>query len=62
MIGLYLGQSGSSSYGAVGSVVVLLLWVYYSSQILLIGAEFTRLYTERTPGDRPAPSEFGRPA
>jgi membrane protein len=63
VIGLYLGQSGtSSSYGAVGSVVVLLLWVYYSSQILLIGAEFTRLYTERTLGHRPAPSEFGRPA
>ena len=63
VIGLYLGQSGtSSSYGAVGSVVVLLLWVYYSSQILLIGAEFTRLYTERTLGHRPAPSEFARPA
>jgi membrane protein len=47
LIGLYLGHSGTaSSYGAVGSVVVLLLWVYYSAQILLIGAEFTRLYAE----------------
>ena len=48
LIGLYLGRTAvSSSYGAAGSVVVLLLWVYYSSQIVLIGAEFTRLYAER---------------
>lgn len=47
LIGLYLGRSGvASSYGAVGSVAVLLLWVYYSAQIILIGAQFTRLYTE----------------
>jgi membrane protein len=44
-IGLYIGQSGTaSSYGAVASVAVLLLWLYYSSQIVLIGAEFTRLH------------------
>ena len=49
LIGLYLGQSSTASaYGAAGSVLVLLLWVYYSSQIVLIGAEFTRLYAERT--------------
>lgn len=49
LIGLYIGQSGTaSSYGAVGSVAVLLLWVYYSSQIVLIGAEFTRLYAAAT--------------
>ena len=48
IIGLYLGQSSTtSSYGAAGSVIVLLLWVYYSCQIVLIGAEFTRLYSER---------------
>jgi membrane protein len=45
LIGLYIGQSAiASSYGAAGSVLVLLLWVYYSAQIVLIGAEFTRLY------------------
>ena len=61
LIGLYLGRSGTtSSYGALGSVVVLLLWVYYSSQVLLIGAEFTRLYTERALGARPQASRFGR--
>jgi membrane protein len=44
-IGEYLGRAGvGSTYGAVGSAVVLLLWVYYSSQIFLVGAEFTQVY------------------
>jgi len=57
VIGLYLGHSSTaSSYGAAGSVIVLLLWVYYSSQTVLIGAEFTRLYAERVRGPvRPSP-------
>lgn len=45
LIGLYLGKSGvASSYGAAGSVVMVLLWVYYSSLILFYGAEYTREY------------------
>jgi membrane protein len=46
-IGLYLGRSTVASvFGAAGSLVVLMVWVYYSSQIFLLGAEFTRLYAE----------------
>ena len=45
LIGLYLGHSSTSSpFGAAGSVVVFLLWVYYSAQIFLFGAEFTEVY------------------
>jgi membrane protein len=48
LIGLYLGRSSlSSAYGAVGSIMVLLLWIYYSAQIFLLGAEFTHVYTYR---------------
>jgi membrane protein len=46
-IAYYLGRSGvESAYGAAGSVLVLLAWVYYSSQILFFGAEFTKLHAE----------------
>ncbi len=48
LIAFYLGRAGvASAYGAAGSLVVLLLWVYYSSMILLFGAEFTRVYAEK---------------
>jgi membrane protein len=48
LIALYLGNSGVASvYGAAGSFVVLLVWVYYSSQVFLFGAEFTRAYAVR---------------
>ena len=58
LIGLYLGQSSvTSTYGAAGSLMVLLLWVYYSCQIVLLGAEFTRVYAQRT-GRRPQPESF----
>ena len=55
-LGLYLGKSGvASSYGAAGSLIVLLLWVYYSSQIVFFGAEFTQVYANRF-GSHVAPS------
>lgn len=45
LIGLYIGKSGiASGFGAAGSLVIILLWVYYSAQIFLIGAEFTWVY------------------
>jgi len=45
LIGLYLGKSSmASTYGAAGSIVIMLLWVYYSAQILFFGAEFTQVY------------------
>jgi membrane protein len=56
LIGLYLGRSAvGSTFGAAGSFAILLLWVYYSAQILLIGAEFTQVYANRYGTDiRPA--------
>ncbi len=55
LIGLYLGHSGpASAFGAAGSLVVILLWVYYSSQILFFGAEFTHVYALRRAG-KPVP-------
>jgi membrane protein len=58
VIGFYLGQSTvSSSYGAAGSIMILLLWVYYSCQIVLYGAEFTRVWAARH-GSKPKPEAF----
>jgi membrane protein len=46
LVGLYLGTAGTSQvYGLAGSLVVVLLWLYYSAQIFLLGAEFTQAYT-----------------
>jgi len=48
LIGLYIGKTGvASGFGAAGSLVVVLVWVYYSAQIFLLGAEFTWLYAYR---------------
>ena len=47
-IGFYLGKSAvASAYGAAGSLVIIVVWVYYSAQILLFGAEFTKVWTKR---------------
>jgi membrane protein len=48
LLGFYLGRSSvTSAYGAAGSLVIVLLWVYYSAQILFFGAQFTRVYANR---------------
>jgi membrane protein len=61
LIGLYLGNSTTaSSYGAAGSLVVLLLWVYYSAQIFLLGAEFTQVYANQF-GSRVQPAANAEP-
>lgn len=57
LIGLYLGYtSAASAYGAAGSLAVLLIWLYYSAQIFLFGAEFTKVYADRY-GSRIVPAE-----
>jgi len=54
LIGLYIGRSAVASvFGAASSLVVLLLWVYYSAQVFLLGAEFTWVFAQRR---KPAPS------
>jgi membrane protein len=55
LIGIYLGQTATASaFGAAGSLVVLLFWVYYSALISFLGAEFTQVYARRYgPGIRP---------
>jgi membrane protein len=59
LIGLYLGKAAvGSTYGAAGAFVVLLVWVYYSAQIVLFGAELTYVYAQRFGhgfGENPAP-------
>ncbi len=61
LIGLYVGRSSFTSvYGAAGSLVLILAWVYYSSLILFLGAEFTRAYANRF-GGRIVPTENAEP-
>jgi len=61
---LYLGRAAPASvFGAAGSLVVLMIWVYYSAQVFLLGAEFARLYAHehgsRTAIREPANDELG---
>jgi membrane protein len=56
LIGWYIGSSAvASTYGAAGGLIVLLLWVYYSAQIFLLGAEFTKVYANRHGSKQDAP-------
>ena len=64
LIGLYIGSSAiASSYGAAGALILMLLWVYYSAQIFLLGAEFTKTYASHRgshrPGQEASPSGRG---
>ena len=57
-LGLYLGSgAAASAYGAASSLITLLLWIYYSAQILLFGAEFTQVYANRY-GTHVEPADF----
>lgn len=58
LISLYIGSSNiASTYGAAGALIIILVWVYYSVQIVLLGAEFAKAYTDR----RRAPREMRQP-
>jgi membrane protein len=60
-LGLYLGRSSmASSYGVAGSLIVLLVWVYYTAQIVFFGAEFTQVFANRH-GSRIVPSANAMP-
>ena len=75
LIGIYLGRASiGSSYGAAGSLVLILVWIYYSAQIFFMGAEFTRVYTtehgshrkentaeSQSPAPLPEPAVTGSP-
>lgn len=55
-IAWYIGNSGiASSYGAAGALIVVLLWIYYSTQIFLLGAEFTKIFANRHGSKKGAP-------
>ena len=61
LIGWYLGSSAvASAYGAAGGLIVLLLWVYYSVQAFLLGAEFTKVYANRRRSKRRGQTESSR--
>jgi membrane protein len=56
LIGLYLGKASfASTYGAAGSIVIFIVWVYYSAQIFFMGAEFTKVFADRYGSSRQIP-------
>jgi membrane protein len=58
LIGVYIGKLGlESTYGAAASLVVVLIWVYYNAQIVLLGAEFTHVFAQSHGSRTPVPSE-----
>ena len=60
LLGFYFGQSDpGATFGAAGSIILIMLWVYYSSLIMLFGAEFTQVYARRH-GHQVKPSEHAR--
>src|SRR5207248_2061113 len=60
-LAMYLGRaSTTSAFGAAGSVIVVLMWVYYASLILFFGAEFTQVYAKET-GAKPVPTRYAVP-
>jgi membrane protein len=62
LIGLYLGNSTiGTTYGAAGSLVIVLMWVYYSSQVMLLGAEFTKVFAKKFEHRKPKPAPNAEP-
>jgi membrane protein len=62
LISVYIGQASvGSAFGAAGSLAVLLVWIYYSAQIILLGAELTRVYANRF-GEKVVPTAQAMPA
>lgn len=60
LLGVYLGKAGfTDTYGAAGSLVIVLVWVYYSAQVLFLGAEFTRAYACRLGSMRDQNGDLG---
>ena len=58
LIGLYISTTGAgSTYGAAGSIIIILLWIYFASAILYLGAEFTQVYSE-TYGHKIMPADY----
>jgi membrane protein len=63
LIGLYIGSSKvAESYGTAGSLIVILVWIYYSTLTFLLGAEFTRAYAQRFGSHAAQPEAAARPA